>query len=85
MTSHSSSIILLTVLAVVAFFVYSNVIHAPAHPDPSIPIPDTTKEGTPLQAAVETKTKSASFLSAARPPIDLAAPAKTETATFAMG
>lgn len=81
MTSKISTVLLLAVLAVLALIVYARFVDAPAHTDPAIPIPYTSKEGTPMLTASAEKRST----SVAIPPIDLAAPKKTETATFALG
>ncbi len=84
---YALNLILLATLAAAAFVVYTKVIDPPAHTDPSIPIPYSTREGKTMLAVVSevSSPRQKKSARAGIPPIDAAAPAKIETATFALG
>lgn len=82
MTSHALNLILLITLATAAFVFYVKVYNAPAHTDPAIPIPYTSKEGNVMNPVM---VAPAASVRSDIPPIDAAAPKTFETATFAMG
>ena len=87
MSTHLLNVFLVATLTVAAFVVYSKIFSGPAHTDPAIPIPYTTKEGvTLISVSVATPTPTAlSFGATAIPLMDRAVPTTFETATFALG
>ena len=79
MRDHATFLFWFGMLAAVIYVVYAKWLNAPAHSDPSIPIPYSSREGKALVL------ESPVAINKNIPPIDAQAPAKYETATFALG
>jgi len=79
MREHLNLLFWFTAIGLVIYFVYFKFINAPAHTDPSIPIPYSNAEGKTMLVDLPVSQNRSI------PPIDADAPKKTETATFALG
>lgn len=79
MREHLTFLFWFAAVAGVVYIAYTKFLNAPAHTDPSIPIPYSNKEGKSMLVDISPAP------TASIPPIDAAAPARVETATFALG